>query len=75
MENLKEEIQYCTTCGAVNKKSAVFCEECKKKIIVHHRPIVDFLKKRAKGKAAGEATEKLFDLIKDFLFDHLYGMI
>ncbi len=76
MQNMKEmELQYCTSCGAVNKKSAVLCEECKKKIVVRHRPIVDFLKKRAKGKATGEITEKLFDLIKDFLFDHLYGVI
>ena len=75
MEKLKEEIYYCTTCGAVNKKSAVFCDECKNKIIVRHRPIVDFLKKRAKGKAAGEVTERLFKLIRDFLFDHLYGMV
>ncbi len=75
METLREEIHYCTSCGAANKKSAVFCEECKKKIIVRHRPVVDFLKKRVKGKAAGEVTEKLFDLIKDFLFKHLYGMV
>lgn len=76
MERVKEtEIQYCTSCGAANKKSAVLCEACKKKIIVRHRPIADFLKKRAKGKAVGEMTGKLFDLIKDFLFDHLYGVI
>ncbi len=75
MENVKEEIQYCTSCGAVNKKSAVFCSECKKKIIVRHRPIVDFLKKRVKGRATGEVTERLFSLIKDFLFEHLYGVI
>ncbi|MBQ2940670.1 MAG: zinc ribbon domain-containing protein [Clostridia bacterium] len=75
MKNIKEEIHYCTTCGAVNKKSAVFCEECKNKIIVRHRPIADFLKKRVKGKAAGKATEKLFELVKDFLFEHLYGLI
>ncbi len=75
METLREEIHYCTSCGAANKKSTVFCEECKKKIIVRHRPVADFLKKRAKGKAAGKVTEKLFDLIKDFLFKHLYGMV
>ena len=76
MQSVKEtEIQYCTSCGAANKKSAVLCEACKKKIIVRRRPIVDFLKKRMKGKAAGEITEKLFDLIKNFLFDHLYGVI
>ncbi len=75
MENIKEEVQYCTSCGAVNKQSASFCEECNKKIILRHRPVVDFLKKRVKGKATGEVTERLFSLIKDFLFDHLYGVI
>lgn len=76
MEKLKvTEVQYCTSCGAANKKSAVFCEECSKRIIVRHRPIVDFLKKRIKGNASGKVSEKLFDLIKDFLFDHLYGVV
>lgn len=76
MEIVKEtEIQYCTSCGAANKKSAVFCEACNIKIIIRHRPVVDFLKKRAKGKVAGKTTEKLFSLIKNFLFDHLYGII
>ena len=76
MKNVNEtEIQYCTSCGAVNKKSAVICEDCKKKIIIRHRPVVDFLKKRIKNKATGEVTEKLFSLIREFLFEHLYGVI
>lgn len=75
MEKIKEEMQYCTSCGAANKMSATFCKECNKKIIVRHRPVVDFLKKRVKGKATGEVTERLFSLIKDFLFEHLYGAI
>ena len=76
MEIVKEtEVQYCTSCGAANKKSAVFCEACNKKIILRHRPIIDFLKKRAKGSLTGEVTEKLFSLVKNFLFDHLYGVI
>ena len=73
--NIKEENQYCTSCGAVNKKSAVFCEECNKKIIVRHRPAVDFLKKRVKGRVVGEVTEKGFDLVKNFIFNHLYGLV
>ena len=73
--DIREENQYCTSCGAVNKKSAVFCEECNKKIIIRHRPVVDFLKKRVKGGVAGEVTEKVFDLVKNFLFDHLYGLV
>lgn len=76
MEQIKEtEIQYCTSCGAANKKSGVLCEECNKKIVVRHRPIVDFLKKRIKGETMSKTTEKIFDLIKDFLFEHLYGVI
>lgn len=74
-ENIREESHYCTSCGAVNKKSAVLCEECNKKIVIRHRPVVDFLKKRAKTGVAGEVTERLFSLIKNFLFDHLYGAI
>ena len=76
MENVKEkEIQYCTSCGAVNKKSAVLCEACNKKIILRHRPFIDFLKKRIKGKVSGEVAERLFSLVKNFLFEHLYGVI
>ena len=76
MEILKEtEIQYCTTCGAANKKSAFICDKCGKKIILRHRPVADFIKKRIKGKATGTIIEKLFDIIKNFLFDHLYGLV
>lgn len=70
-----KDIQYCTSCGAVNKKSAVICEACKKKIVIRHRPIVDFLKKRAKGKATGKIAERLFDLIRNFLVNNLYGIV
>ena len=74
-ENIREESHYCTSCGAVNKKSAVFCEECNKKIVIRHRPFFDFLKKHGKSGVAGGVTEKIFSLVKDFLFEHLYGIV
>ena len=70
-----EEIQYCTRCGSANKKSAVMCEECGKKIIVHHRPFWDFVKKHTKGGLKEKVKSDLFDALKEFLFNHLYGTI
>ncbi len=76
MNNIEtEEIQYCTVCGAVNKKSAVICEECGKKIIIRHRPVWDFVKKHTKGGVENKIKSDIFDALKDFLFRHLYGTI
>ena len=70
-----DEIMYCTTCGAANKKSAVYCEECKKKIFSKHSPFADFLKKRIKDKFTSEVTESVFSLIRKFILSHLYGVV
>lgn len=72
---VNEELQYCTHCGAVNKKSAFVCIDCGKKIITKYRPFYDFLKKRIKDEAAGKITDSLFSLIKKFLFSHAYGVL
>ena len=42
--NEKEDFYYCSECGAINKKSAVICCECEKKIKKRHFPFADFLK-------------------------------
>ncbi len=70
-----EEIQYCTNCGSVNKKSSVICLECGKKIAVRHRPFWDYVKKHTKSSVEGKIKGDIFELIKDFLFQHLYGTI
>ncbi len=77
MESVKnhEEIRYCTTCGAANKKSAHTCSECKNKMHKKHRPFFEFLKRRVKGWGFDKAKGKAFDLIKDFLYSHLYGVV
>ncbi len=72
--NRNEEVHYCTHCGAVNKKSAVECTECEKKIFTKYRPFYDFLKKHTKDEASGAAVDSVFSLIQKFLLSHVYGI-
>ncbi len=69
-----EAIHYCTHCGAANKKSAVECSECEKKIITKYRPFYDFLIKHTKDEASGAAVDSVFSLIQKFLLSHVYGI-
>lgn len=74
-EDIREEKQYCTSCGSINKKSAIFCTECEEKIVVRHRPFIDFLKKHLKDGVGGATTERAYTLIRKFILKHLYGAI
>lgn len=71
---IDEEIQYCTYCGAANKKSAVFCTQCNKHILTKYRPFYDFLKKHIKDEVSGKITDSVFALLKKFLLSHIYGV-
>lgn len=73
-ETQTENIQYCTSCGAANKKSAVCCEACGKKIHMKHRPFFDFLKKHIKDELKGKVTDSIYSAIKNFLLSHVYGV-
>lgn len=70
-----EEIQYCTSCGAANKKSATECVSCGKKIKLRHRPFMDFLKRHIKSKLIDKTTDSIYSYIKNFLLSHLYGAV
>ncbi len=69
-----EEMQYCTYCGTINKKSAVECTECGKKIRGEYKPFYDFLKKHTKEELSGSVTDTLFSCLKQFLLSHVYGV-
>ena len=69
------EIYYCMHCGAANKKSAVECKECEKKIVSKHRPFYDFLKKHTKEEATGTAVDTVFGIVRRFLLSHVYGIV
>lgn len=75
LTSFDNEIKYCTSCGATNKKSAIYCVECERKINEKHRPFYDFLEKRIKGKVRGIAEAGAFNLVKNFLISHLYGTV
>lgn len=76
MKNTETEgIYYCTRCGASNKKSAVECSECEKKIISKYRPFYDFLKKHSKEETTDATVDTAFALIRRFLLSHVYGFV
>ena len=74
-KTLAEEIYYCTHCGSANKKSAVECCECEKKITTKYRPFYDFLKKHTKEEATGTAVDTVFGFVQNFLLSHVYGIV
>ena len=71
---LNEEIIYCRHCGGANRKSAVVCEKCEKKLHTNYRPFYDFLKKHTKDELKGTVTDTVFSYLKNFLLSHVYGM-
>lgn len=76
MSNVQlDEVQYCNHCGGANKKSAVQCAECEKKIHTEYRPFYDFLKKHTKEELTDAVTDTIFSYIKNFLLSHIYGTV
>ncbi len=69
------EIYYCTHCGASNKKSAVECVECEKKIISKYRPFYDFLKNHTKEEGKDTAVNTILGILYRFLVSHIYGIV
>lgn len=75
MSITENEIYYCTHCGATNKKSAVDCVECGKKIISKYRPFYDFLKNHSKEEGIDIGEDTLLTIIRRFLMSHIYGIV
>ena len=68
-----EEI-HCPRCNTVNKKSAIFCENCEKKIHSNYKPFLMFLDRHTKEELTSKVTDKILDAIKAFLLSHIYGV-
>lgn len=75
MQTATEEQIYCGSCGAANKKSAVTCCECEKKLNKKGSPLLDFLKDHIKDSLQDKVTDSVFSVIKNFLLSHLYGAV
>ncbi len=70
-----EEIRYCSECGSANKKSAVMCENCGKKMGTKHYAFLDYLKSHIKDELKDKATDKIYSVIKNYLLSHIYGTV
>lgn len=73
IENI--DIQYCSACGSVNKKSAVICCECENKIKTKRLPFCDFLIGHLKSDVRDTVSTSVFSLIRKTLVSHLYGTV
>lgn len=69
------DIQYCSVCGSVNKKSAVICSTCENKIKSKRLPFCDFLKGHLKSDIKDTVSTSVFSLIRKTIVSHLYGTI
>ena len=59
-----EENIYCMHCGAANKKSAVTCAECEKKLSRKGSPFADYLKDHIKDDLQDRVKDNLFSILK-----------
>ncbi len=71
---INDEMQYCTYCGAIQKKSQVNCTECERKIRGEYRPFYDFIKKHVKDEVADTVKDTFFFYLKKYLLSHIYGI-
>ena len=68
------EMKYCIYCGRQNSPEAKFCVKCGKEMEPKENLLADFLLKRTKDKLKGSADDSLYNIIKNFLLSHLYGV-
>ena len=71
----REDIQYCTHCGAVNQKSATVCQNCEKKILTTYKPFYEFLKRHIKSDLQDKVTDSVYSVLKHYRLSHLYGIV
>ena len=73
MENGKKI--YCIYCGTENNDEDTKCRHCHKKLHPKQSNLKLFLIRHTKDKLKEKISDSLFDLIRNFLLSHLYGML
>lgn len=69
------EKKYCIYCGKEHDISETICCQCSKKLDPEENLLKDYLLAKTKDKLKGTVEDNLFELIKNFLLSHLYGVI
>ena len=74
--NENEDNIFCEECGTPNKRSVHICQECKKEIIMKKpTPCRTFFENHIKSETKERVTDSVFNLIRKFVFSHLYGTV
>ncbi len=75
--NENEDNIFCAQCGEPNKKSAHICQDCGKEIIItkEKKPCRVFFENHVKSETRERVTDSAFNLIRKFIFSHLYGTV
>lgn len=70
----KKNTVYCIYCGEENTKWSIWCKKCKKILYSQRHPFVEFLFGNALDNVTDGVSDSIFNLIKNFLLTHLYGI-
>lgn len=73
-ERKKKDNIYCIYCKEENHKKNILCTKCKKILWFQRHPLIDYILNNAKDNVTDDIGGNIFDLIKDFLISHLYGI-
>ncbi len=71
----ERKIIYCPDCGKENAADAVLCRECGEAINQEEHLFRDFLVDHIKDDLKGKVTDRLYDIVKNWLLSHLYGTV
>lgn len=66
---------YCTHCGLELDASVQTCPDCGHPLHDKEHLFRDYLIRHTKDKLKGDAEDKLYEIIKNFLLSHLYGAV
>ena len=71
----KKKYCYCIYCGRkydINEKK---CTNCHKKLKQKDTEVIDYIKEKLTDKVKGDVTDNIFDIIKNFIKRHSWGMV
>ena len=66
---------YCVYCGIENNLEGKKCSKCKKQLDPKNTPFKDYLIDKVKDKVSGDIQENMFNLIIEYIKNHLYGFV
>ncbi len=67
--------KYCIYCGTEHEAEAEYCWKCSRKLDPEENLLKDYLISKTKDTAKGKLEDSLFELIKNYLMSHAYGII